>query len=302
MALTEQQLQARRAGIGGSDAGAVLGLNRWKTPLDVYLEKIGEADPQADNDATYWGNVLEDVVAAEYARREGVRVRRRNMTMASPEHPFMLANVDRTVDGQRKVLECKTAGQYMSDEWGPDGSDQVPDSYLVQVTHYMMVTGYQQADLAVLIGGRDFRIYRIGYDRELADMIAEHEAQFWHEHVEARVPPAPINLDDLQTLYAIDNGESVVATLEQEQEAAELKQLKAQIKDLEKQADDLAAGLKLALGENSILLGADGKPLVTWKKAKDSQRFDAKALQAAHPDIYAQFLTDVQGSRRFLVK
>lgn len=303
MSLTAEQLEQRRTGIGGSDAGAILGLNPYRTAVDVYLEKRGELFPDdlSDNEAVHFGNVLEDVIAQEYTRRTGNKVRRRNTMLRHVDHAFMLANLDRSVDGLRRVLECKTAGQYTVNAWGPSGTDQVPDSYLAQCMHYMIVTGYDQADLAVLIGGRDFRIYHIPFDRGLADMIIAHETEFWR-HVNEGVPPPPQNVHDLETLYAIDNGDGLVASPETAMTVDALKTVREQIKHLEAQKEQFETDIKGAMKDYSALLGADGLPLVTWKKAKDSARFDARAFEKKHPDLHQQFLVTQSGSRRFLVK
>ena len=302
MSATQPDLEVRSKGIGGSDAGAVLGVNPYRSAVDVYLEKIGAAQPFEGNQATYWGQRLEDIVADEYARRAQVKVRRRNQTLFHADIDFMLAHIDRSVDGQRKVLECKTANQYMTDKWGPAGTDQVPDEYLIQVTHYMIVTGYQLADLAVLIGGQDFRIYHFERDDELARLVLEKEHAFWHQHVRQHEPPPPQSARDVETLYAIDNGEAVLASETHERAVKELRQLRDERKRLESLESDIKAELKTALGPNSILVDAAGEPLITWKKAKDAKRFDAKRFADAHPDLHAEYITTTPGSRRFLLK
>lgn len=303
MALTAQQLEARKLGIGGSDAGTILGVNPYKSAVDLYLEKRGEIEPPdlSDNEAVHFGNVLEDVVADEYTRRVGHKLRRVNAHLQHPELPFMLANLDRKVTGMPWVFEAKTAGQYMSSDWGPSGTDQVPESYLVQVTHYMIVTGYQRAELAVLIGGRDFRHYTIPFDQGLADILVAREAEFWRL-VETGTPPAPQSVHDLETLYAIDNGQSLVASDDLIEMVQALSATRAHLKEIEGQKGEMELVIKQALADNSVLLGDDGKPLVTWKKAKDSDRFDAKAFEKDHPDLYRQYLKTQTGSRRFLVK
>lgn len=302
--ITAERIEQRQNGIGGSDAGAILGLNPSRTGVNVFLEKTGQAVPEdlSDNDAVYWGNTLEDVIAQEYSRRTGAKVMRRNRHFTHQDHPFMMANIDRWVVGQHKVLECKTAGEYVKNKWGPSGSDEVPDSYLVQCTHYMIVLGVDVCDLAVLIGGRDFRTYTIGLDKELADIIIEREHTFWHDHVLKRVPPEPTTLDDLKSLYPVDSGDSILAPAEIELAVAEIKAIQSQIKNLEdeKEARELLA--KKVLCEKSVLLGIDGKPIATWKKAKDSSRFDKASCEKAHPEIIQQFTVTQPGSRRFLIK
>lgn len=304
--LTEAQLRDRQHYIGGSDVGSILGLNKYRSPLDVYLEKTGEIKPPdlSGNPAVHWGNRLEDLISDEYAVREGVRVRRRNKPIRLKDaNSWAGANLDRSVDGQRKVFEAKTAGQYMTKDWGEEGTDEVPDTYLTQVHWYMGITGYQKADLAVLIGGRDFRIYRFDFDAELFQMAFDRCDAFWHRHVLRRTPPAPTCERDLQTLYAVDNGRSVVASEGAIEWHASLVELKKEIKQLEAKKKDLEFALKSELeGNAELLVSPDGAPLVTWKSPKSGKRLNGKALKESMPEIWDQFAPVTQGSRRFLVK
>lgn len=213
--LSPEVIEARKKGIGGSDVAVILGLSPWKTPTELHLEKRGELEPESldDNELVHFGNVLEDVVADEYARRNKVKVERRNKMMASKEHPFMLANIDRKVVGVRKGLECKTADRFTVKNWGEQGSEDIPDYYRTQVEHYMIVTQYPEWDLAVLIGGNDYRDYHIERDPELSEMIIEAEARFW-EGVEKGIAPEfdwehPGTLDLVKRMHPGTNGETI---------------------------------------------------------------------------------------------
>lgn len=302
MTLTAEQHQSRSRGLGGSDAAAALGLSKYKTPVKLYLEKIGEID---DEDATegplYWGGVLEDIVATEYVKRTGNKVRRRRDAFVHPEHDFMLAHIDRSVDGQRKVLECKTSTDWLADKWGPSGSDDVPDDYLVQVQHQLACTGYDRADLAVLIGNRDFRIYHLGADASLIDAMIEREYAFW-QCVLTRTPPDPVNLQDLSDLYPVDSGSQLLASDEIDDKVSELVRVRSQIKQLDEQKQEIEQAIKTAMADAAELVNDEGRKLITWKTAKPSKRLDAKALQKAEPDVYERFVVEQPGNRRFLVK
>ena len=161
-------LAARRTGIGGSDIGAILGLNHYRTPYDVFLDKtVPDARPDTAGEAAYWGTTLETVVAREYQRRTGRKVQRVNHLLRHPDHDFAIANIDRAIinpdisgtvrwkDGRLttdSLLECKTANSFTAADWGDTGTDSVPYSYLCQCQWYLGVTGCQTAELAVLIG------------------------------------------------------------------------------------------------------------------------------------------------------
>lgn len=183
----KQWLQARMQGIGGSDVSAIAGLNKWKSPVQVFLEKtqvIKKDDVQSE--AAYFGNVLEEVVAKEFSKRTELKVQRRNAILQHPEYPWMLANVDRLIVGEKIGLECKTASEYFKKEWG---DEEVPTAYILQCQHYMAVTGYEAWWIAVLIGGNKFVYKKIEREEELIQYIIDIEKSFWQNHVEKNEPP-----------------------------------------------------------------------------------------------------------------
>lgn len=215
MSLTPEILEARKSGMGGSDVAAIMGMSPWKTAHTLYLEKRGELeDDFLDTEVVHFGNVLEQVVADEYARRNDVKVQRRNEMIRHPNYPFMLANIDRKVVGAKKGLECKTADKFTRDKWGESGSDEVPDYYHIQSAHYMNVLGYDEWDLAVLIGGNEYREYPLVRDQELSEMLMEGCIKFW-ERVSKGIPPDidfehQTTIDAIKRVYPGTNGETVM--------------------------------------------------------------------------------------------
>lgn len=296
MALTAEQLENRRHGIGGSDAGAILGLNPYRTPLDVWQEKTGRVEPPdlSDNEAVRWGEILEDAVASEYALREGVKVRRVNRTLVHPEHPWMLAHLDRTVVGKRRVLEVKTAGAHMAGEWGEPGTDQVPEYHLAQIVHYLAVTGYESADLAVLIGGRDFRVYHIQRDEELIQALIEAERDFWRL-VETDTPPEPTSPAEAAKRWPRSvEGSFIEARPETIELLRDLRAVRADLKVMKEREAELVAAVQMAIGEAEELLDpATGARLATWK-TQTRRVLDSKRLQKERPDIAAQYTRELE--------
>lgn len=294
-------LKERQKGIGGSDIGALVGVNKWQSPLDVYLSKIDPIKPEENiPDYLHFGNVLEDVVAAEFSRRSGMKVQKRNQTFVDNEFECLRANIDRYVVGG-SILECKTASAFNASEFGEDGTDEVPEVYLCQCQFYMKVTGIHSCYLAALIGGNMFKWYKIPYKQKLADYLAKVGASFWKDHVEKRVPPPPVNSDDLVRLYESGGLSPVEASPEVVALIESLKHVKEGEKSHKERRDALELEIKKFLGNHDALVDPDtGDILATWR-ASTSRRFDSKAFKAVEPELYKQF-TNETTSRRFLLK
>lgn len=296
----DEWLELRRQGIGGSDAAAILGLNPWKTAMDVWLEKTGEfsVDDAQDNEKMYWGNMLEDIVAREFTTRTGLKVRRRNAILAHKQYPFMIANVDRLVVGQSAGLECKTAGYYSADDW----TMGVPDYYMPQVQHYMAVTGYKAWYVAVLIGGQEFRYYKVTRDDSFIRELIQAELEFWRL-VEAKTPP-PIDGTKASTelvkkLYPeAEKGKEVDLPFEAFELIQQYEQACEEEKRVQLIKDEAANRLKEMLG--TAERGSIHGRTVIWQNVA-SKRLDTKALQKEYPDIYEQFVRE-SIYRRFSIK
>lgn len=300
----DQFLAGRKSGIGGSDVAAILGLSKYKSPYQLWLDKTNRAESQdSESEPAYWGNQLEDIVAKEYAKRNGVKIQRVNATIRNPEHDWMLANIDRAIvnpdisgnvrikEGKLttdRILECKTANQYLAKLWGDEQTESIPDYYLTQCQWYLGNTGASICGLGVLIGGQKFRSYQIAYDEELFEMLKAECSNFWHEHVLADVPPAPTTFDDVLHRWAKHNpDQAVIADPQLFQDVAEYKELNSNIKDAGKELDALKLKICTRM-EDAELIIAEEKRLATFKY-QERTTLDSKALKAAHPEIYEQF-------------
>ena len=307
-------LALRKSGIGGSDIGAIMGLSRFRTAYDVYLEKTGQKAPDPDNNAIHWGNVLEDVVAKEYQGRTGRKVQRINQMMRHPDYDFVIGNIDRAVvnpdimgnvrwkDGRLttdRILECKTANGFTAKLWGDAGTDYVPDAYLTQVQWYMLLTGCQYADLAVLIGGQDYRIYNINRDDDLITYMLEYARTFWNNTVKG-IPPTPTTAAEAGHKFAnAAAGKAVELDTSFSSEFQRLKQIKEETKALADEEDSIKARIMSAMADAETAT-LDGITVCTWK-GSTTNRFDSKAFKEAQPDLYKQYTKATTG-RRFLVK
>lgn len=300
MSLTPEQLEARKNGIGGSDAPIVCGLSPYKTPYQLWLEKAGQEEPEdiSGKEIVHFGNVLENVVAEEYVRRSGNKVRRVNKTLYHPEHKFMLAHIDRDIVALDGVLECKTTNAFRRKAWGEEGTDDLPLDYLCQGQHILSVTGKAFIDFAVLIGGNEYRGYKAIRDEDAIEAIIFKEKQFW-ECVENKTPPPPVNLEDIKAMYAEDRGTPIEATAEILVFMAEYQRLQADEQSIKADLDDVKLKIQEYMGDNAILTSG-GREIATWKTST-SNRFDTKRFKKENPDVAKQY-TKEGNSRRFLVK
>ncbi|MGU7776304.1 YqaJ viral recombinase family nuclease [Burkholderia sp. MR1-5-21] len=300
-------LAVRRTGIGGSDAAAAVGLNPYMSPLELWLDKTGRAeglprpDPADTTSPTYWGTLLEPIVAASYTKQTGNRVRRVNAVLRHPSIPFMLANLDREVVGARdvQILECKTTGEFGARLW----RDGVPEYVQLQVQHQLAVTGKMAAHVAVLICGQALEVHRIERDDALIGRLVELEARFW-QFVESDTPPPADGSESadhaLRHLYP-GNGGTVDFSDDRHLSSvfADLVAVRTDIETRQQTEAQLKHTIQQAMGDATRALFETGE--VSFKRSKDSSTVDLKRLLADHPSFETQYATSKPGSRRFLV-
>lgn len=294
-------LEYRKTGMGGSDASVVCGISRYKSLVELWMEKTGQLPPQEAGEAAYWGTMLESVVREEFTKRTGIEVGKPSVILQSEEHPFMLANVDGICEHPELgacIFEAKTASAYKAGEW----EDTIPDEYMCQVQHYMAVTGYQGAYIAVLIGGNTFRWKFVERDEELISMLLELESAFW-SYVQDYTPP-PLDGSDASKKFISERFPSSTPSshitlpdtaadlLAQYDEACEELEI---VTEKKQRAENL---LKEMMGSNEV--GVAGGRVITWKNV-EQERLDSKTLKAEHPALCKKY-TSKTSYRRFTIK
>lgn len=295
----EEWLGLRKQGIGGSDAGAVCGLNPYASPVSVYQDKTSPQIENMDSEAMRQGRELEDYVARRFMEATGLKVRRSNQMYKNPEYPFMLADVDRLVVGEDAGLECKTASAYQADQW-KDG--QIPAHYVIQCFHYMAVTGKRNWYLAVVILGREFKYTKLEWDEDMIRNLITIERDFWSHHVVPRIMPQPDGSPACEELirrfYPVAAEGRILLPDEFNQDLKRRQEIIELTKKLETEQSRIEQKLKLFLGENEEARNAQYR--VSWSNV-DTQRLDGKRLKEEQPEIYGQFVK-TSHSRRFTVK
>ena len=293
----EEWLRWRTKGIGGSDVSVIAGVNPFRSIFQLWLEKTGQVEPEeTENDNTHFGNVLEPVVKREFSKRTGLKVRAKRALLQSEEYPFMLADLDGVIyeNGKMNLFEAKTASAYKQEIW----EKGIPEEYVLQVQHYMAVTGAEKTYLAALVGGNRFYWKVVRRDEQkIAEIIALEKA-FWEENVLAGKEPVPdgsgATTDFLNEKYASSNGNTILLPEEALGLCRRYEELSGQLNELQDKKDAVSNQLKNFLKNNES--GVIGEYRVTWKQVT-SMTFDKKRLERENHALYEEYLTKRQYRR-----
>ncbi len=295
----QEWLKKRKTGIGGSDAGVVCGLNPYSGAMQVYADKTSDEISDYDNEALRQGRDFEDYVAKRFMEETGKKVRRANALYRNEQYPFMIADVDRMIVGERAGLECKTVNLYNADQW-KDG--QIPPHYMIQCYHYMAVLDLDCFYIAALIFGKQFIWRQIERDEEMIMNLRTIEKDFWENHVMKRIPPAPDGSEasDRWIRQAFPEAEKSAPIplygfderLERRKEVLEL------MKKLEMEKSQIEQELQMYLGDSEA--AQNEKYSILWKNVVSS-RLDTTRLKKEEPEVYQKFAVK-NSSRRLTIK
>lgn len=271
--LTDIQHSELRSGIGASECGVVLGIDPYKTPYELWLEKTGKILPEdlSEQPQIIMGNLLEPVIAERYSQKTGEKLEIVPTAYRHPDYPHILCHIDRKVMGKEKGLEIKKANPF-SRAWGEEGSDEVPMYYIAQVQHQMACTGFYENDLASYRGGADIQIYPFLRDPQAIEVILQKLDYFWKEHVLADIPPPATTRGDLRKMYHIGNGEFIDASSDIIDICRRINVIKKEAKALAEERDDLEFKVHEFMGIHDGLWQLDQQILATNKADKNGKR------------------------------
>lgn len=283
------QIVDRTKFIGGSDVAAILGISPWRTALEVFWDKVTprveEIDPRRQRILTR-GHRMEPYVVDLLSEETGLVIVKRNERYIDAEHRFIACEIDAEAESGENI-EIKTVSPFKAREWGEEHTDAIPVHYTAQAMHGLMITGKAVCVFGVLIGGDDFRVYRVERDEEAIAAIRAREVAFWNDHILPAVPPEPVTVSDISAMFTKDSGLAVEATNEIVDVLNQLRDAKAVIKEHEVIAENLEERLKLFMRDAAVLT-VGGNPMATWK-SQASSRFDQSAFKAANPELFEQF-------------
>lgn len=278
----EEWLSQRKKGVGGSDIAAICGHDPYRTPLDVYLDKIGEAEPIQDNDFMKAGRYLEPVVADMFQDETGLQLISMPSTIVGAK-PHYLASVDRSILGQNIPVEIKTSKRYHAEPL---------DKWKLQATWYagiMNAEGYYIAWFTY----PTFKYQYFEFDAVMFEEMCRMADEFW-ECVETRTPPE-------NNKFTASIGSAIEAS---EYLAGRLNILRAKKHahdELGEEIEALTEEVKLVMRENEILT-INGAIAATWKQSKPRETVDTKKLKAEHPDVFELVKKTGEPVRTFKLK
>ena len=287
---TPQWVESRRKGIGGSDIGAIAGVNPHKTPLTVFLEKTGQAVSTINPIRAMIGHALEPGAAAKYEEERGRRVQVCNLQLSTDDpNDYRIGSVDRLcycLDGSRprtgrglsvirtdRALEIKSSSS--KEEW-----EVVPRTYKAQMQHYMglmpSVVAFDVPVVFVALG--TFRIYEVLRNEDDIEALKELANDFYPRYVLTNTPPPPVDENDCKLLWARSNpGKKVYADAEIEAVCEELAAVQADLKSGKAKESELKAKVEAVMGDAEVLLAPGERKLASWKSNKDSEKTDYEA-------------------------
>ena len=297
----EEWLALRRNGIGGSDASIVCGINKYKSVVELWMDKTGQVSDDGDSEAAYWGRTIEPIIREEFSKRSGLTVRTVPYMMQSEKYPFMLANVDGEVEDPLYgtcIFEAKTASIFKTTEW----EVEIPEEYYLQVQHYMAVTGYKGAYIAALIGGNRFIWKFIPREEQVIELLIKLEERFWKYVQDKEIPPLDGSEASKQLLAKLYPEAEETKSVELPEEALLLIDLyeksAVEEKQITERKEEAANKLKAMLTDAET--GIVGGRIVMWKNVR-SEKLNSKELKINEPELYNDYAY-ISAYRKFGVK
>lgn len=299
-------LTARKDGIGASEVATIVGLNPWETPYQLWRRKIGLDAPKQENFAMKAGHYLEDAVAQFWHDETGndiIKSSVEDFMFVNEAKPYLRVSPDRTYwlkdmprnDDNKGILECKTTQMSID-------AEDLPKHWFVQVQMNLGVAELEHGSLAWLTQGREFGYKDLAFVPDFFAWLVEEVDKFWLDNIQGKQEPTAANVQDILLKYnrhtdgkIVEVNDEIFATYQ------ELKAVKDELSAIEEKKAALEEKIKMGFGDAEAI-SYGGQTLATWKTPKPSDKFDAKAFQAAHPDLAKEYTTSVEGARRFLLK
>lgn len=302
----EEWLEARKQGIGSSEAGTIIGVNPYETPLQLWLRKTGQTPSKTETFLMKAGHYLEQAVTQFWQDATGhtvIKSSAGDWIVYDKKRPYLRVSPDRTYwpsgavhnQANRGILECKTTQRTID-------PDDLPKTWFCQLQYQLGVAGLQYGSLAWLTAGREFGYKDIAFVPEFYDWMTEQIERFWTVNVQGGVEPEPMNASDILLKFATpESGKVLEVSEEIAMLCQELHAVKDELAAVDERKKELEDKIKLNFSDAEAI-SYRGQTLATWKAPAPTAKFDTKAFSADHPDMAKQYTTMAAGSRRFLLK
>lgn len=282
--------EARRTYLGSHDTSAIFGLNPWRGPINVYMDKLGMSVQREDTpEQLQWGIRLQPAILDMFGERMGCQLEPERF-IRHPDMAWFGGTPDATIAGEKAGVDAKNI-RWNRGEWGEEGTDAVPEYVAMQCHHFMTLLGYERWYVAALFGGCEFKFYEVVRDDDIADMIVKADSEFWHEHIEGQTPP---DLDGsasyrkyIERKYPRDNGDVRTATPDEIDLLDKYRRQSSLLARRESKVEELKSRLCASVGESAGIVCDLGR--VSYKTAKGRTTLDGKRLKDEMPEVAKQY-------------
>jgi putative phage-type endonuclease len=313
-------LEMRRKGVGGSEAGAAIGVNEYKSPFQLWLEKTGRANPPdlSDNLNVKRGIRMEPIIRQWVKEDLGITIHKDNQTHYSPDHPFLYSHTDGWVVGKKRIAEIKAPSIHMIDRYGEEGTDQIPDYNLAQGVHMLAVQPEMMGvDYFVQFPGHEIKQYVLEREESLVESYIASVTRFWG-FVEHDTPPPPINSEDINKMYGTSNKQMLSHDMPLEVKIQSLISQNKAIKEAKDIQKSLSIEIKNAIGHYDGYTMSSGKRATLSRVLRSTfnesrmleeadplydeycRAFDEKLYKHDHPDSYKYYSDEAISMRLVL--
>jgi len=297
----EDWIAIRQSSIGTSDFAAALGYSPWKTPFQLWEEKMNGAE-DIKSFRFEQGHKYEKVVREWFTEYTGLKVVRDRKIRIHDKYEYLTTNLDgivRREDGKKSGIEIKTVDPMAYNHW----HGKIPLYYQIQAQGQMALTGLDSVFFAVQIGFHDKKIEEHEFDREWWEIIEPKLVDFWESYVIEKTPPPPVNSEDIVRLFPKSNGDVLMVDEHEEIQRVvkDLLYTKSRIKELQENQKQFEFMIKEYIGESDGMKDLADQWNVTYKTGKPRLSFDKKGFGADHPDLLKKYTKEGNGFRSFRI-
>ena len=270
--------------------------------VEVIMQKQGKIDPPdlSQIEAVQMGHVMQPIIGRLAQDKLKMELKDADYPLTHPDHSWLRSHFDFISTDGRVLVEAKNYNINTRNKFDVE-TNRIPPADYAQILHEATVHRVDRVILAVLFGGQEFQTFDFTFTDEEKENLIKDMAIYWG-HVKADTLPAPESLEATKLIYPKDNGQSITATQAMETAIAQLKEIKGLVKQYEEKAEQIETAIRASMQDYADIVSINGETLVTWRAAKASKRFSSDLFKQSMPEVYEQFIVEMPGSRRFLVK